>query len=186
MIKSIAFQPSCSVFLLSFSLSLSIAPYPDSKLYFISSIISTLRGYYPHVFLLTFHPHTRSRVLPTRSSPSTSTRSYTIAPRSLSSVNSWSSERWHYFAWWPPLFRPILLNCGRDNTSCAPLRPTRRFETNPHPRFPIIRSFILTPLPTYLSTYLQDLLHPSRARRNDNSAFELARIDITPYAVNPI
>lgn len=69
-----------------------------------------------------------------------------MAPRSLFSVSSWSPERRHYFARWPPLFRSILLNCGRDNTS---LRPTRRFETNPHSRFPIICSFILTPLPTY-------------------------------------
>lgn len=155
--------------------SLPIASYPDSKLYFISSIISTLRGYYPHVFLLIFHPHTGSRVLPTRASSSTSTRSYTIAPRSLFSVSSWSSERWHYFASWPPLFRSILLNCGRDNTSCAPLRPTRRFETNPHSRFPIISQFYPN-TSTNLLIYLQDQLHPSR--RNDNSAFEFARIDI--------
>lgn len=146
LIKSIAFQPSRSVFLPS-------SDCPDSKLYFISSIISTLRRYYPHVFLLIFHSHTKSRVLLTRASSSTFTRSYTIAPRSLFSVSSWSSERWHYFAWWIPLFRSILLNCGWDNTSCAPLRPTRRFETNPHSRFPIIRSFILTPLLIYLSIY---------------------------------
>jgi hypothetical protein len=56
-------------FFLCLSLTLppvAIAPYAGSKLYFISSIVSSPRGYHPHVvLLLIFHSHGLAR-LPTR------------------------------------------------------------------------------------------------------------------------